>query len=98
MSNKDPQPHHRPNPSGPLADMKSIPVAIMQFREMVEIPGRLASQGLKAEVEPGNRKRWRISYLPQLRHFQLDFFPANAGAPECSYLIHETLVVWWIAA
>jgi hypothetical protein len=97
--NKQPQQaQRRPEQPPRLDESRPIPVAVLQFREMVEIPGKLTSQGIKSDYSPdGNRKRWRVYYMPLVRHFQLDLYLPNQHTPEGSYFIHETLVNWWIA-
>jgi hypothetical protein len=99
MSKDTPQPHHRPQP-GTQLDVKAVPVAVMHFKDMLDIPGRLQSQGLKSESDQPNRHNWRIHYLPQLRHFQLEFRPANSNssASASTYFVHETHVIWWTPA
>lgn len=96
MSDKQ-QPHHRPQATGPLADVKGIAVHDLHFKETLDIPGRLSSQGVRneADVEGArNRKRWRITYLPALRHMQLDFFLAGSDKAE-TFFVHESRVEWW---
>jgi hypothetical protein len=98
MSNDKQQPHHRPQSSGPLADVKGIAIRHLHFRETVDIPGRLSSQGVVADDEVSNRKRWRITYLPALRSFQLDFYAPNQSAPDSTFFVGEHLAMWWMPA
>lgn len=89
------QPHHRPPANAPLELPKGLPVLQLKFHTLVEIPGKLATTGLKSDIEQVNRHRWRISFLPQLRHFQLEYFPAGSTAAKGSYLVHEHHIEWW---
>lgn len=99
MSNDKAQAHHRPQANGALADLKGIAVAHLHFTQMLDIPGRLSSQGVVSLDDGSNRKRWRITYLPALRNFQLDYFaPSNQGAPDGTYFVPDHLAMWWIAA
>jgi hypothetical protein len=92
------QPQRRPEATtARLDESRPIPIASLSFKEMLDIPGKLTSQGVKSDYSPdGNRKRWRVVYLPTLRHFQLDHYLPGASTPEASYFVHETLIAWWI--
>lgn len=81
--------------TAPLDLPKGLPVAQLKFHTLVEIPGKLTATGLKSDIEQTNRHRWRISFLPQVRHFQLEHFPAGSLEPKASYLVHESHIEWW---
>ncbi len=37
-----------------------------------------------------NRKRWRITFLPDLRHHRVEFFGIGEKAPSRVFLVHES--------
>lgn len=100
MSNDKPQQHHRPPQAPPLeVGTRSISVLQLQFRDATfEIPGRLTSSSVRSDMGQVNRNRWRITYLPPIRSFQMDYFVANKTEVEQTYFVPDTGVNWWLPA
>ena len=88
MSKDNPQPHHRPQQNAQLAELRSIPVAWMQFKELFEVPGSITSTGLRTERQ-SNRRHAVITYMPQIQHFHIQFYKAGTGIPD-----DEPIMVW----
>ena len=98
MSKDNPQPHHRPaNDNQPLAELRSIPVAEMQFRDLFEVPNSITSTGLRSETQT-NKKRHVITYLPQIQHFQIQIYKPDATKPDRTVMVWIGHVNWWAAA
>lgn len=94
MSKDNPQPHHRPQANAALAELRSIPVAWMQFRDLFEVPGMLTSTGLRTETQT-NKRRCVIEYLPQVQHFKIQMYRPDQAEPEKVVMIWVGHVNWW---
>ena len=99
MNKDNPQPHRRPQSNGALAELRAVPVAWMQFKELFEVPGSITSTGLRTE-HAGNKRRCVITYLPQIQHFQIQFYkPGNDNKAEDEpIMVWVGHVNWWKAA
>ena len=93
MSKDNPQPHHRPQ-SAQLAELRAIPVAWMQFRDLFEVPGAITSTGLRSETQ-SNKRRVMLSYLPQIAHFSITFYRPDKTEPEKIVMVPAHHVNWW---
>lgn len=72
-----------------------IPVKLVRFIAPTDAPGLSVASSCTAS-DQRNRSRHSITYLPQIRHFELTYHPPD-GEAQVAY-IHESRVMSWIAA
>jgi hypothetical protein len=72
---------------------QGIPVAVMRFLKGTQVPGVATTTELKSHTA-GNRRKWDIEFIPQVRHFKITYTPPDVGEPKVM-MVHETRVDTW---
>lgn len=80
----------KPRTDGPNA----IPVLLLKFSEPIDLPRKPGASGLKTEVAV-NKPSYDISYLPWMRHFQINYREVDGRDGSTEVFVHESKVKCW---